>query len=334
MENGFKSMKLRNYMKKEPVAAFPLVLAASILFIIFSAIGPALADDGRTESETDSAKTADGCSCCLNDYGFDQENSSIWIKSDWMNNDPIYLNKWSSNPWHNRIKDGNLILNLDDYPCRSDKSQCQGRDLASGEYSTVCDQYRYGNLSAKILAGKGDGVVTGMFLMGGVAGKQDEIDLEILGKEASEPGKWEIQTNYYVKGSQGNCWEPYGIPETCHVAIIPLNFDPTESYHIYNVSWIGKEENCRAIQWFIDGKLRRYVWKDEKGYIQSNVFDENGEVIEAANPYKGELPSKQSKIFLSLWAAQNWSLAGEFNYDINQPISSKFDWIKYSPLEI
>ena len=141
-------------MKKTPLAAFRQGMAASILFIIFSAIGPAFAADGGTESETDSATTVDGCSCCLNDYGFDQENYSVWIESDWMNNDPIYLNKWSSNLWHNRIKEGNLILNLDNYPCRSDKSQCQGRDLASGEYSTVCDQYRYGNLSAKFLREK------------------------------------------------------------------------------------------------------------------------------------------------------------------------------------
>ena len=327
-------MDLRNCTKKAPFAVFRLGLVASILFIIISAIGPAFADKNRTESETDiSAMTVDGCTCCLNDYGFDQENSSIWIKSDWMNNDPIYLNKWSSDPWHNRIKEGNLILNLDNYPCRSDKSLCQGRDLASGEYSTVCDQYRYGNLSARILAGKGDGVVTGMFLMGGTAGKQDEIDLEIFGKEDAEPGKWQIQTNYFVKGSQGNCWEPYGIPETCHVAIIPLYFDPTQSYHIYNVLWIGEGEKCRGIQWHIDGKLRRYVWQDEKGDIHSNVLDEKGEIIEAANPYKGELPSKQSKIFLSLWAAQNWTLAGDFNYDLKQPISAKFDWIKYSALE-
>ena len=89
-----------------------------------------------------------------------------------------------------------------------------------------------------------EGVVTGMFLLGGSAGSQDEIDVEVFGKKAVEPGTWEVQTNYYVKGSQGNCGEPYGIPEPCHVSVIPIDFNPTESYHIYNISWIGEGENC------------------------------------------------------------------------------------------
>lgn len=323
-------MKLMSHVRSGPHATSYPGLMALILLTIFSSMPPCLADKDLTDSRTEiSVPAADRCDCCLNDYGFDQENSSIWIKSNWMNHDPIYLNVWSSDPWHNRIKDGNLLLNLDDYTCRNDKSQCQDKDTASGEYSTRCDQYRYGDYSARILAGKSEGVVTGMFLLGGSAGSQDEIDVEVFGKKAVEPGTWEVQTNYYVKGSQGNCGEPYGIPEPCHVSVIPIDFNPTESYHIYNISWIGEGENCSAIKWHIDGKLRRQVWLDAKGYVQSEVFDENGETIEVGDAYKGSLPSNRSKIFLSLWAAQNWGLAGEFNYSKKEPIFAKFDWIKY-----
>lgn len=327
-------MKLKRYMCEVPSKTCNPGLLASVLLIILLAIGPAFADKNGTAGGTDiPVINVDRCPCCLNDYGFDQENSSIWIKSNWMNNDTLYLNTWISDPSHNRIKEGNLFLNLDNQPCSSDKSQCQGQDLASGEYSTKCDQYRYGNLSGKILAGKGEGILTGMFLLGGTVGKQDEIDVEIFGKDAVKPGSWEIQTNYFVNGSQGGCDEPYGLPEPCHVAIIPLDFDPTQSYHMYNISWIGKGENCSGIKWYIDGKLMRSVWKDSEGYIQSNVFDEKGKIIVVGDSYKGNLPSNKSKIFLSLWAAQNWPQAGDFNYDLKKPISAKIDWIKYSPLD-
>jgi beta-glucanase (GH16 family) len=275
--------------------------------------------------------STDKCPGSLSD-GFDKENATLWRKSNWTNNDPIYLNTWKSDFNHIRIEDGNLSLNLDNQPCVDNKSQCQNQSFASGEYGTTCDQYRYGELEARILAGKGNGVITGMFFLGGIPGKQDEIDAEIFGKDAVKPGQWEMQTNYYSKGNMGNCHTPYGIPEPCHVAIIPLNFDPTQSYHIYKISWIGEAENCNEIKWYVDGKLRRDVWLDEDKYIQSNVFDENGNIIEADNRYKGSLPAQKSKIFLSLWAAGNWSEAGNFNYSSEKPIYAKIDWVTYSRL--
>ncbi|MRS05392.1 glycosyl hydrolase family protein, partial [bacterium] len=170
-----------------------------------------------------------------------------------------------------------------------------------------------------------------MFLFGDRAGKQDEIDVEIFGKDASN-GRWEMQTNYFRNGEMGGCWEPYGIPEPCHVAMIPLNFDPTESFHNYTIGWIGNGEKCSAIKWFVDDTLRRHVWLDETGYIWSEVFDENGAVIEASDGYMGSLPAKGSKIFLNLWAAKNWTQAGQFNYIPGNPITAQFDWITcYQP---
>ena len=183
-----------------------------------------------------------------------------------------------------------------------------------------------------MLAGKGNGVVTGMFFLGGVPGKQDEIDVEIFGKDAVKPGHWEMQTNYFSKGDKGNCQAPYGIPEPCHVAIIPLNFDPTQSYHIYKILWIGEAGKCNEIKWYVDGKLRRDVWLDKNGYVQSNASDESGNITATGNGYKGSLPVERSQIFLSLWAAQNWSEAGYFDYSSEKLIQAKIDWIWYSPL--
>ena len=289
--------------------------------------------EGLLESdELDSQKNSRGpivtnCPYCLND-NFDQENSVLWRKSDWRNNGDVFLNIWLSDQGHISSKDGNLWLTLDDQPCIIDSGQCQGRAYASGEYGTTCDQYRYGNLSARIKAGKGNGTVTSLFLFGDRAGKQDEIDVEIFGKDASN-GLWEMQTNYFRNGEMGGCWEPYGIPEPCHVAMIPLNFDPTESFHIYAISWIGNGDTCKEIKWYVDDKIRRHVWLDEMGYIWSQVFDESGSIIEQSNGYKGSLPAKGSKIFLNLWAATDWPEAGQFNYIPGNPINAQFDWIKF-----
>jgi hypothetical protein len=187
---------------------------------------------GSTKSFSSSSSGASAiiCPCNFQDH-FDQENSDLWLKSDWENVDPIYLNAWLPDLNHIRIADGNLQLTLDNEPCIDDVSLCHGQDFASGQYYTACDDFRYGSLSARIMAGKGDGVITSMYLFedGGAAGEQDEIDIEIFGKDAVAPGIWEMQTNYLRKGNMGNCWEPYGVPEACHVGVIPLSFDPTQS---------------------------------------------------------------------------------------------------------
>ena len=233
-------------------------------------------------SSSISGATAIICPCNFQDH-FDQENSDLWLKSDWENVDPIYLNAWLPDPNHIEIADGNLQLILNNEPCIDNVSLCHGQDFASGQYYTACDDFRYGNLSARIMAGKGNGVITSMYLFedSGAAGEQDEIDIEIFGKDAVAPGRWEMQTNYLRQGNMGNCWEPYGVPEACHVGVIPLSFDPTESYHNYTISWIGEGEICTDINWYVDDKLRRHVWLDENGYIHSNIFDESGNIIES-----------------------------------------------------
>jgi len=284
---------------------------------------------GSCSKSNGTGATVNICPCNFQEH-FDQENSDLWLKSDWENIDPVYLNAWLPDPDHIKVADGNLQLILDNEPCIDDVSLCHGQNFASGQYYTACNDFQYGNLSARIMAGKGNGVITSMYLFedGGVAGVQDEIDIEIFGKYPTAPGRWEMQTNYFRQGDMGDCWEPYGIPEPCHVGVIPLSFDPTESYHDYAISWIGEGETCTDIKWYVDDKLRRHVWLDKNGYIHSNIFDEIGNIIESSNIYKGSLPNAGSRIILGLWAAQNWDLAGVFNYV--SPITAKFDWMAFS----
>ncbi len=284
---------------------------------------------GSCSKSNGTGATVNICPCNFEEH-FDQENSDLWLKSDWENIDPVYLNAWLPDPDHIKVADGNLQLILDNEPCIDDVSLCHGQNFASGQYYTACNDFQYGNLSARIMAGKGNGVITSMYLFedGGVAGVQDEIDIEIFGKYPTTPGRWEMQTNYFRQGDMGDCWEPYGIPEPCHVGVIPLSFDPTESYHDYAISWIGEGETCIDIKWYVDDKLRRHVWLDKNGYIHSNIFDEIGNIIESSNIYKGSLPNAGSRIILGLWAAQNWDLAGVFNYV--SPITAEFDWMAFS----
>ncbi|MGV8125918.1 MAG: family 16 glycosylhydrolase [Methanothrix sp.] len=288
-----------------------------------------LESHARNLMQSSSGATAVICPCNFQDH-FDQENSDLWLKSDWGNVDLISLNAWLPDPNHIRISGGNLQLILNNEPCVDDVSLCHGQNFASGQYYTACDDFRYGSFSARIIAGKGNGVITSMYLYGdpGATGEQDEIDIEIFGKDAIAPGKWEMQTNYFRKGDMGDCWVPWGIPEPCHVGVIPLNFDPTKSYHNYTFSWIGKEDVCTDIKWYVDEKLRRHVWRDRNGYIHSSIFDESGNTIESSKAYPGSLPSTECRIMLGLWAALGWELAGEFNYV--SPITAKFDWMKVS----
>ena len=288
-----------------------------------------LESHARNLMQSSSGATAVICPCNFQDH-FDQENSDLWLKSDWGNVDLISLNAWLPDPNHIRISGGNLQLILNNEPCVDDVSLCHGQNFASGQYYTACDDFRYGSFSARIIAGKGNGVITSMYLYGdpGATGEQDEIDIEIFGKDAIAPGKWEMQTNYFRKGDMGDCWVPWGIPEPCHVGVIPLNFDPTKSYHNYTFSWIGKEDVCTDIKWYVDEKLRRHVWRDRNGYIHSSIFDESGNTIESSNAYPGSLPSTECRIMMGLWAALGWELAGEFNYV--SPITAKFDWMKFS----
>ena len=302
---------------------------SEIILLERQARNPLRGCTGSCSTSNSTRATVNVCPCNFIDH-FYQENSDLWLKSDWENIDPVYLNAWLPDPNHINISDGNLCLILNNEPCIDDVSSCHGQDFASGQYYTACDDFRYGSLSAKIMAGKGNGAITSMYLFedGGAAGEQDEIDVEIFGKDADAPAIWEMQTNYFRKGDMGDCWEPYGIPEPCHVGVIPLSFDPTESYHNYTISWIGEGEICTDINWYVDDKLRRHVWLDGNGYIHSNIFDESGNIIESSNIYEGSLPNAGSRIILGLWAAQNWDLAGEFNYV--SPITAKFDWMTYS----
>ena len=288
-----------------------------------------LESHARNLMQSSSGATAVICPCNFQDH-FDQENSDLWLKSDWGNVDLISLNAWLPDPNHIRISGGNLQLILNNEPCIDNVSLCHGQNFASGQYYTACDDFRYGSFSARIIAGKGNGVITSMYLYGdpGATGEQDEIDIEIFGKDAIAPGKWEMQTNYFRKGDMGDCWVPWGIPEPCHVGVIPLNFDPTKSYHNYTFSWIGKEDVCTDIKWYVDEKLRRHVWLDRNGYIHSSIFDESGNTIESSKAYPGSLPSTECRIILGLWAAQNWDLVGEFNYV--SPITANFDWMTFS----
>jgi hypothetical protein len=256
--------------------------------------------------------------------GFNQENSTLWRKSNWANNDPLYLNTWKSDFNHIRIDDGNLLLNLDNQPCINNKSQCQNKSFASGEYSTACDQYRYGDLSARIQAGKGNGIITALFLMSPEVAFRDEIDVEIFGHDPVS-NRWEMNTDYYVNGGHGN-----GASEPWHSATVLLSFDPTMAYHNYNITWIGNGDTYGEIKWYVDSKLRRDVWLDKNGYVQSNAFDESGNIIATGNGYKGSLPAKGSRIILNLWAAKNWSEARFFDHSSERLIQAKIDWIRYS----
>ena len=55
---------------------------------------------GYTELHSLSKGTMANIPTCYLSDGFDQENPDLWLKSDWQNVDPAYLNSWLPDPSH------------------------------------------------------------------------------------------------------------------------------------------------------------------------------------------------------------------------------------------
>ena len=164
------------------------------------------------------------------DASMDNFDPAQWeIANGYTNasSDPNFNNGWQAN--NITFNNGIMTIQLDDAGC---PSACSGMPYASGEYRSD-DRYGHGLLQGRFQAASGDGLVTSLFFYRGLPGdKNDEIDIEILGKNPTR-----MQVNYWTNGVE-------------HPHTIDLGFDASQGFHDYAI--------LRApdyIAWYVDERL-------------------------------------------------------------------------------
>ena len=205
----------------------------------------------------------------------------------------------------------------------------------SGEYRARA-KTGYGKYSARMKPAKASGVVSSMFVYEPnlnpqgqpMYDKQDEIDIEILGRTDSyvkadgNPGgscngRMMLQVNYYNNGAGGN------------EVRIPLSFDASNGYHTYTFDW-----QPNYIRWTVDGQVVWTYWQDSAGAVRGwgpAGFDSNCKAITSRNGTV-RLPDLPGRTMLNFWTGISlkdivgW--LGIFSY--SRPLVTSYDWITVS----
>ncbi|KAL7815577.1 glycoside hydrolase [Trichoderma gracile] len=131
-----------------------------------------------------------------------------------------------------------------------------GTVLATTEYMW------YGNVKAKFKTSRGRGVVTAFILLSDV---KDEIDYEFVGVDLET-----AQTNWYFQG----------IPDYNNSGNITLS-DTFNNYHTYEINWTPD-----MIQWLVDGKVGRTVYRKDHWNATSNQWS---------------FPQTPARVQISIW---------------------------------
>ena len=225
-----------------------------------------------------------------------KENPEFWNKSDGHCNKKPFFNIWCAN--HVTLSNEGMDITLNDNPCQCKEhcEDCETQKYASGEIRTNCS-YGFGRLEASIKAPKAEGTVTALFTYAdpSKSGKQDEIDIELLGKDTTG-----MQANYWTNGIQ----HPYWI--NLKDKLKDPQFDTSNKFHKYRFIW-----NEKTIRWYVD----------------------DVQVCEIPDEKYTDLPPKTpGQIIMSLWAWKDFCLpldcwAGNFEY--SNPVHAYFKDIRY-----
>jgi beta-glucanase (GH16 family) len=178
------------------------------------------------------------------DDTMDAFDSVRWMKADNWANGGMFNVGWKAD--HLYLAGGVMTLRLDNVPS-------SGKPFSSGALLSNA-LYGYGKIEGVMKAGKGNGIVSSLFIYNG--NPWDEIDVEILGKDTTA-----MQTNYFTNGV-GH-----------HETVVPLGFDSSAAFHTYTIIWMpGK------IQWYVDGHLKvtesgtRGALPTHPGKIMANLW--------------------------------------------------------------
>jgi hypothetical protein len=195
---------------------------------------------------------------------FNQENSSLWQKSNGINDDLSFANAWL--PKHLDLINGKLLIRLDK---KDDEGKvcayasCYGREYSSGEIVTS-GLANYGHFSTEMKTAKGSGLVNGFFTYEDKNGSRNEIDIELFGVDPTKG-----QVNYWLGNEQ-------------HAKLINLGFDASQNYHDYSFDWLpGTYTTPGFIIWYIDNQYQYHVAEynlpDRPMHIIANLWGNAGE---------------------------------------------------------
>ncbi|KAI9006502.1 concanavalin A-like lectin/glucanase domain-containing protein [Hyaloraphidium curvatum] len=187
------------------------------------------------------------------------------------------------------IRDGVLQLNLRRYP-----PSPRGREAAV----TWTRWWQYGEVCARVRAGRGGGVVSAFFVAGYVPGKQfdDEIDLEWVGRNM-----YEVQSNFFSEDKG-----IYGV----HGGYHPTGVNAFDNYQTLCI-----ERTPDWIVWRVDGRQVRAVSRAQLG---------------------ADYPDAPSKVVLDIWdggvgvepGVSNWAGGPTWWGDNNNPeYRMLVDWV-------
>ncbi|MFB9949551.1 glycoside hydrolase family 16 protein [Rhizobium puerariae] len=198
-----------------------VITAAAVLGLLSSAAGAQQGAAGKSFVED-----------------FDSLDRSFWYVSDGWNNGKHQNCTWSKNQVS--VEGGVLRLEFAE-------RKAGDRDYACGEIQTKA-RFGYGTYEVRMKAATGSGLNSAFFSYIGPTDKKphDEIDFEILGKNAGE-----VQVNQYIGGRGGN------------EKLVPVAGGADQGFNDYAFIW---EEN--RIRYFVNGKLVHEV--TDKSKIPSN----------------------------------------------------------------
>ncbi len=196
-------------------------------------------------------------------YRDDFNSSTRLISSKNWNGDAMQT-EWVSqfDPDYAKIEEGQLVLWM-----RKD-SKLNSFNRVQGYGSTVYASrwLEYGTVSARVLAGKGLGVVSAFITRSDVGAVPDEIDFEVVGKNIT--GSY---TNYFALD---NLDYTKGI-------LHDLKSDMHDNWHTLTIDW--KPE---TIRWLVDDKVIRTLTKSDTWDASANMF---------------HYPTQQSQISFGIW---------------------------------
>ncbi|GFQ00551.1 probable xyloglucan endotransglucosylase/hydrolase protein 27 [Phtheirospermum japonicum] len=162
---------------------------------------------------------------------------------------------------------------------------------SSGFHSKLMYRHGYFETTLKLPENRTAGVVVTFYASNEhkYPSRHDEIDFEFLGH--IEGQKWVLQTNFYGNGSTNRGREER----------YELDFDPSEDFHHYRISWTRNR-----ITYYVDDVPIRHVKR--------------------VDAIRSDFPSREMKLYGTIWNGSNWATGGgQYKMDLSYgPFIAKY----------
>jgi len=265
---------------------------------------------GNLETYPDYNPCPDGLNLTI-DERFDEMNGEIWERSTggFPENDCRFVD----DPARVRFDgDGKMRLVMVEKTVpssfsRHEKKIVDEKQCASGEMRTILEHGPYGRLEARMKSPDTSGFIQSLFTFQFYKDPWQEIDIELQGRLPEEVST-NVITTHAEKFEDCDVYECTSNMEK-HLSISGRH---SASWHVYAIDWRpGK------IQFFVDGRLKREISKEE--------IDKAG----------GNYPDEPAVLIMNFWQPTHeiaqW-FGGEWSLD-QLPLIAEYDWFRFYQLE-